>query len=513
MSLKLAQYTWDKIIKNQLGYSFSIPHTLAYSIEAVQEANLAMYYNPLFWDFACLSVNSGATGTFIEGEQENEDEDEEEISEFETPATKAVDTKEAPPDYGKIARAVAEIQSHGINVSLPDINKAEMDFIPDLETNSIIYSLKAVTGVNSELASRIISGRPYSSFEDFAERVNPTNLQMLNMIKAGCFDALYPDKPRKRIMRLYLEYYANSKVERKSKLTLANFAKMAQFGIIPQELELAPRVINFKKWVDKEEYEADNKRYLIASDPSTKFFKNYYLVHLTAGKDYDKLTYGYAVKQAAFRRTTDKLLTPMKEWLTTENALEAYYKAEKEDIIETLEKKYCQGSVSSWEMAALHYYYHEHELAHVNTQLYKIKNFNDLPEELVPKSYRIGKNGEQYPVYELCNIAGTVINADNNKHIVTLLTHNGAVVDVKFFAGSYIYYNKAISAVDDQGKKYSIEKSWFTRGNLLLISGARRELSFVPKRDWDSGFKHTVQLITDVSCDGVLTLKTDREGK
>ena len=43
------EYVWNKMIRPQIGYSFSIPHDIAYSIEAVQEANLATRYNPLFW--------------------------------------------------------------------------------------------------------------------------------------------------------------------------------------------------------------------------------------------------------------------------------------------------------------------------------------------------------------------------------------------------------------------------------------------------------------------------------
>lgn len=41
-------YCWNHLVKPQIGYSFSIPHDIAYSIEAVQEANLATRYNPLF---------------------------------------------------------------------------------------------------------------------------------------------------------------------------------------------------------------------------------------------------------------------------------------------------------------------------------------------------------------------------------------------------------------------------------------------------------------------------------
>ena len=47
---KFLEYVWEKCIKPQESYSFSIPHDVCYSIEAVQEANLATRFNPLFWE-------------------------------------------------------------------------------------------------------------------------------------------------------------------------------------------------------------------------------------------------------------------------------------------------------------------------------------------------------------------------------------------------------------------------------------------------------------------------------
>ena len=43
-----------------------------------------------------------------------------------------------------------------------------------------------------------------------------------------------------------------------------------------------------------------------------------------------------------------------------------------------------------------------------------------------------------------------------------------------------------------------IEKSWFTRGNKLLIYGVRQENMFLPKTDYDKGIRHSVNLIESV---------------
>ena len=74
------EYCWNHLVKPQIGYSFSIPHDIAYSIEAVQEANLATRYNPLFWACACLCVNAGSSATDFEENIDQEDGEDEDTS-------------------------------------------------------------------------------------------------------------------------------------------------------------------------------------------------------------------------------------------------------------------------------------------------------------------------------------------------------------------------------------------------------------------------------------------------
>lgn len=517
---KFLQYVYEKIIQVQEGYSFSIPHTLAYSIEALQEANLAILYNHLFWPCACLSVNAGSSGTTMAEDYEDGDSKEGEEGADDTVGS----GKTATVNYGKVSRAIADIQRQGVTVVPPDVNKADYDFTPDIENNAILFALPAVTTINSDIVARIIEARksePFAKLSDFIARVNPTNLQMINLIKAGAFDAIYPTANRRAIMRLYLENYAKANVTRKEKLTSVHLQKLIDLDVLPQEYASAKRIMNFKKFADKEQLLKDEKRYRFDAEPAAKFFDEVYVKGLTLGKDYDiiplsykgymRIGHGFSIKQSTFTRVTNKLLAPVKEWLSTPQASDLFYEAEVGAYVQNIESKYTQGTISHWEMESLHYYYHEHELARVNTAKYDIRDFDSLPEFARPIATKTNKKGAEYDVYDVCSIAGTVINSDNNRHIVTLLTHNGKVVDVKFYDMAYIHYNKIISTVDEKGKKQSIEKSWFTRGNLLLVSGIRRELSFVPKTDWDSGHKFAVQLIEKVNLDGSLVLKTHRE--
>ena len=55
--------------------------------------------------------------------------------------------------------------------------------------------------------------------------------------------------------------------------------------------------------------------------------------------------------------------------------------------------KYAQGTISSWEMESLCFYYHEHELADVNKQKYGLVDFNTLSTE--PEiDYMFKRNGK-----------------------------------------------------------------------------------------------------------------------
>lgn len=509
-------YVWEKMIRPQIGYSFSIPHDIAYSIEAVQEANLATQYNPLFWQCACLSVNAGSANTSMSDDHEDGSElgdETTDVPEIENEEEQGTEDKKKTiaPDYGKIGKAVGDIQKDGVRVDLPNINKAELDFVPDFETGSIIYSLKAITGVNMELGEKIIANRPYSSMYDFIEKIEPTNVQMISMIKAGCFDSLYPTINRKSIMADYIRHYVESKVERKTKLTMVDFKKMIELDIVPAKFELSRRVMNYKTWVQSNELDKINKRYKIISEASLIFFQDYYIHRLTLGKDYDTIREGYSVKKSAFDKVTDFYLEELKDYLSTDKAIESLYEAKIKVMTDELSTKYLKGSISKWEMDSLHYYYHDHELKHIATSLHKIKDFSTLSEQPVILETKKNKHGVEIPVYDTCSIAGTVLDANKNKHIVTLLTHCGVVVDVKFFKGSFLWYNKKLSTIGPDGKKVTIEDSWFNRGNLLLIHGYRRELTFIPRSNYAQGFKHSVGLIEDINGQGIITLKTERE--
>ena len=500
-------FVWERLCLPQLAYSFSRNHSVAYSAIGAIESWIVTKYNPLYWDAAVLSVQAG-------GEAQNDSTIEETLF-GEEEATESEESQEKrinSTDYGKMARGIGLVQSHGIKVGLPFVNKAEWDFKPDISSDSIIFGLGGITGVNPDLASTIIANRPYTSIHDFVERVNPTTVQMINIIKAGCFDELpyYAGKDRPFIMREYLEFLAESSVQRKTKLTAANLEKGISMDIIPKELDFGRRVFRFKKWMKQNAYDKKNRRYLVNHPSSLRFFKQYLEEDLTLGKNYDTIPDGYCIKGTAFNKLCDRYMSDLKAWLASEEALDTFYEAEKHEKFQSVWNKYCSGSVSRWEMQSLHYYYHEHELKRVNTKKYNIKSFESLPETPVVVGTKTTKDGREYQIYDTCCICGTVTNADNNKHIVTIITNYGEVVDIKFPAAQYIYYNKVVSVIDENGKKTVLDPSWFNRNEKILVSGFRRELGFVPKTNYEKGQRYAVQLITDMDASGNLSLISER---
>ena len=99
---RVANYFWENAIAPQLGYAFSLNHSLPYSFVGIQSIYFVIKFNPIYWNTACLIVNSGATDEEAGGST----------------------------DYGKIAKAIGDIRSAGIKVSLANINKSDFGFIP-----------------------------------------------------------------------------------------------------------------------------------------------------------------------------------------------------------------------------------------------------------------------------------------------------------------------------------------------------------------------------------------------
>ena len=217
VSEDILKYIWDVQIKRQLGYSFSIPHTVAYSLIALQEMNLNILFPPIYWATACLTVNSGG----------------------------ADEESGGTTNYGKLSAAIGRIKKQGINVELPDINKARFGFTPDQETNTIIYGLKGISDVGDDIINKIILNRPYNSFQDFLDKTSPGKVQAIALIKAGCFDKLEVELSRKELLYNYI----SSLIPAKTKLTLANVNGLINYNVLPKNKSKFIYLFNFNKYL------------------------------------------------------------------------------------------------------------------------------------------------------------------------------------------------------------------------------------------------------------------------
>ncbi len=492
LSKKLTNYVWNVLIVTQRGYGFNKSHTLAYSIIGLQELNLCYKYNPIYWQTANLIVDSGS----IEGDEGGS------------------------TNYGKIAIAIASVQKENVKVELPLINSVSFGFKPDVDNNRIIFGLKGMNGIGDTIAQSIIQNQPFTSIEDFCKRMIETKLiktsQMIQLIKGGCFTELH-SKNRIKTMEWFLKKYIYEPCD---KLTMQQFSKMKELEIIPQNLELSIKMLNFKKYVLDDEglfekHIEENKKipkkgyhdgYYILDSNSQPFFKQHFTENSVVKTKGDY----YILSEKLFVKDIDEKIQPLKDWFDTQEALNIYNNA----IYKRIWEQYASGNLSKWSMSALSYYDGEHELEHINEELYGIVNFFELPQEPeIYDYYTRYYNGESrsIPKYKISRIAGTVLNADNQHYMVTLLTKHGAV-QVKFNKGHYAFYNKQISAKLDESsdKKTVLEKSWLSRGSKIIIAGIRREDIFRPMIYKDTIYTHTCNKIQEIYDDGTLLIQSDR---
>ena len=471
---KLGKYVWEKGIGPQMGYSFSIIHALAYSFIGFQTAYIATKWNPIYWDTACLVVNSGSL----------EEEDDNEYDEDEQPVKK----KEQATDYGKIAKALGEIIGDGIKISLVDINKSDFGFKPDVDNNQILFGMKALNGVGTPIIEKIKQGRPYNSFKDFLSRCPLNKTAMISLIKAGAFDSLeekWATSANKEARLLIMAYYLSITSEPKKKLTLANFNGLLNNNLVPDSFSLEKKVFFFNKYLKNYKWK---DYYYIPTDYAMNFYSEHFNID-----DIDVQNGVFLIEQKKWDNIYQEQMDNVRDWLKENH--DEILKQLNTSLFKTEWNKYALGTISAWEMSSLCFYYHDHELKYIDTNRYGIVDFNKLsPNSSV--DYFFQRNGKQIPIYKLSRIAGTVIGKNDTRHSVILLTTSG-VVNVKFTRDYYAMFNRQISEIDNTGTKKVKEKGWFTRGTKLLITGYRRDDTFVAKKYKSTG-GHQLYKITSV---------------
>lgn len=466
-SANLCNYVWKMLVATSRGYGFNLAHTLGYSLVALQEMNLAYHYPIIYWNTACLLVNSGS---------------------FE-----AKEGDEASTNYVKMAQALGATINAGIKVSLVDINRSDFGFSPDVKNNQIRFGLKGLSNVGDEIIKEIIANRPYISPKDFLNRVKPKRQVMISLIKAGAFDNMLNRK-------LCMAWYIWETCDKKKRLTLQNLSGLIKYKLLPEKTEeqiMARRIYEFNRYL-KATCKANNDNYrpderAIAFLNEIEQDKLVAETGLMSAKEWDKKVY-------------QSWMDVFRNWINVD----------KEQILQNLNEqifiedweKYATGSISAWEMEAMCFYYHEHELAHVNTERYGLSDFGKLPEEPIVERNFVTKNGYKVNIYKLTKICGTCIAKDNTKSSITLLTTSGTV-QIKFPKDYYNLFNRRISEIQEDRTKKIVEYSWFDKGSMIIVQGYRSGSNFIPKK-YSSTPGHQLYHILEVLPNGELTLQNAR---
>lgn len=453
-SKKLVEYVWDNHIVPQLKYAFSEPHLAGYTLILMQELNLATKYPDLYWKVACLSVQAGN------------------ISEEVTKGT----------DYGAIAKAIASMEK-GF-VLPPDINRAYMEFMPIAAENKAIYSLNAINGIGEEVAKNIIKNRPYTSFDDFYKRCVETKLvpksKVYNLIKAGSFDCF--EKDRRKVMA----YYIMKTTETKDKLTISNLNKVIEYSLLPVDMSNLATLFRFRQAVfnKKNLSQLLNKStglYLLEEDFQQFFFDNY-AADFKQAIDSD-LKGNLCLNNKKFDKIYKDIMSPVYDWLGNPEAVKKFNNY----LLNMAWNKNCKGTREKWEMDSICYYTDKHELDLVPlSSKYPIKSFNELSvDPVITGTYQW--RGREYTNYALSLIAGTVVDKNKTKSMITIATPSGEVVDIKIDKGKFSYYDRTSD----------VTTSWLSRGNKLMILGYRNGNVFYPKVYKDSIYPHSMMKIDD----------------
>ena len=465
-----ANYFWENAIAPQLGYAFSLNHSLPYSFVGMQSIYFVVNFNPIYWNTACLIVNSGATDEEAGGQT----------------------------DYGKIAKAIGDITNAGIKVSLANINKSNFGFAPDVENNQILFGLKGMLNVGDDVVAAIIANRPYASPKDFLMRVKPSKQAMISLIKGGAFDDM---EDRKFVMAWYLW----ETCDKKSRITLQNMGGLIKHGLLPEKTEeqiMARRVYEFNRYL-KAITKADPYAYkdMYSLDPrAIEFLYEIDCEHLTTT---DNISHFIRVKD--WDNVYQKYMDIFRKWIASDK--ETILNALNKEIFMEDWNKYAKGNISSWEMEVLCFYYHEHELARINNDKYGFVDFYALPEDpVIEKTFQ--KAGKNINIFHLNRICGTCIAKNKTKSTVTILTTTG-VVNVKFRKEYFAMFDKQISERGEDGIKHVVEKSWFNRGNMIVVTGIRSGDDFISKKYASTG-GHQLYKIDEVLENGDLVLKDSR---
>lgn len=481
-SMNLLNYVWDKQIALSLGYSFSRIHTTAYSIIAIQEMNLAYFYPIIYWNTACLSVDSSAVN---QGDFYNLIDDG--IVDDEVVEGKKVQNK---MDYAKLASALNKF-GRICTIQLPDINKSRLGFTPDAKNNTILYGLKGISRVTDPVINEIMMERPFKSLQDFLNKRTKKTItkdKVINLIKCGAFNEVEGKSTRQ-----ILTDFIKQDCEPKKRLTMQNANMLIDYNLLPDELNKACEVYKLTKELRK--HRDSEKLWYIGDNieiPVDKVDLWRNLIAASGIKGQSLVVDGepHRVMDSGawdryYKAETDKI--------------SQYIKANQAALLEKLNRKlfedewnkYCSGDELRWQLDSMNFYFAGHPLIKPIQQMggiVGIDKLEDIVEGAQDGSFFI--KGKTIPKFHLYTIAGTVIDKDKTKGLVTIQCPDG-VVSLKVYKDLFATF-VAVATKGDE-----VQDSFFEKGTHLLVTGIKRGATFVPKVYKNTGRKAIMMINLD----------------
>lgn len=491
VSYNLLSYIWYVQISMQLGYSFSTIHTTGYSLIAIQEMNLAYHYPIIYWNCACLSVDSSAIN--------NMDFDnliEEDIISVET-GEKVAKNK---MDYAKLASALDRFG--GIcDIELPDINKSKLSFMPDVKKNSILYGLKGIAKVTEPVIAEIMMHRPFTSLKDFLNKVTKrvvTKDKVINLIKCGAFNEI-ESKSTEEVLKDYIA----SVCDLKKNLTMQNANMLIDLYLLPQELTYNMDVYKLTKELRR--HRDENKIWYCADrlDIPMNKLESWKQIFRDSGIEGKEIVLDEeprkVIDSAKWDLFYERQMGPIRKYIT-ENKAELLEKLNTR-LYNDEWQKYCQGDILQWELDSMNFFFSGHPLKKVIKQLpIAIDRVDDVVEGVQDGFFYI--KGKEIPRMKLYTLAGTVIDKDTTKGLVTLQCPSG-VVTLKIYKDLFATLAATVGDVSIEGEKEVEQEGFFEKGTHLMVTGIQRGATFVPKVYKSTGRKAILKIVLDEEGDFV----------
>ena len=346
-SQDFVDYVWDYCFRQQMQYSFAEPHIVGYTLITLQQMNLCYKFTPLYWQNACLIVDSGGN----DGGGNN--------------------------DYGRISRAASSL--HG-KVMPPDINESGLNFTPLPRRDKILFGLNPISGLRKDILESIIEYRPFNSIEDFMDKTGATVNQTEILIKAGAFNEIYKKSPRD----IMVDFVDKIAVSERDSLNMTNF-----LDVYTNEL------------IDTEKYKDKYLLYMFRGaarlkNNSNPNFNKHFLENLSfIAHDYDD-NGNIVPDMKEFERYYDKEMDVIRDLLKRSDVIDAYNQLKKREYwIEN-----CLGSIESWQMETISFYPNRHEFDYIPVNKhFPISNFSQMTEKGVIAGTVIDKDKPKSLIY------------------------------------------------------------------------------------------------------------------